>query len=187
MQRRIRQGGGYPTCSGESGRGGGLPRMQRGKLPRITMASVDNSRGDLRLVRKPQERVFRSSGTTRLSADGSPGAVQGASLAPGKGPSLPGDDDPMARWPGVEGKQDQHARSRRVVQAPARTSLIFFQFAQNLYAESCVNGYSCRWPCPGASSELAVHLTPGDPLRSAKREGAVHQPQVEIEALGRSV
>ena len=69
--------------------------------------------------------------------------------------------------------KDQEARSRRVVQ-PRPGQLDLLQLTQNLPAE-VLNGYvvaGLGW----VRSELAVHLLPGDLLRSAEREGPVDQP-----------
>ena len=75
--------------------------------------------------------------------------------------------------------QNQEARSRRVIQLrPGQLDLL--QLAQNLDAE-VLNGFLVAG-LVRVQAELAVHLPPGDPLWGADREGAVHQPQIEIQA-----
>ena len=69
--------------------------------------------------------------------------------------------------------QDQHARSRRVVQLrPGELDLL--QLAQHFFTEAADSKFIAG--LGRVRSELAVHLPPGDPLRSTKREGAVDQP-----------
>ena len=77
--------------------------------------------------------------------------------------------------------QDQNARSHRVIQVrPGCLDLP--QLAQNHMLE-VTDGNSAS----GAGrvhSELAVQPPPGEALRSAQGEGAIVEPQVEIEAQG---
>ena len=77
--------------------------------------------------------------------------------------------------------QDQDARSGRVVQArPSRLDLL--QLAEGLTAE-VLNGALVAG-LVRVQAELAVDLPPSDPLWGADREGAVDQPQVEVQAQG---
>ena len=80
--------------------------------------------------------------------------------------------------------QDQDPFARRVVQLrPGDLDLL--QLAQNLDAE-VLNGFLIAG-LVRVQAELAVDLPPGKPQRSAEREGAVHQPQVEIKTQGTSL
>ena len=69
----------------------------------------------------------------------------------------------MIRWRDGRGRgvQDQHARSRRVVQLRP-DELDFFQFAQNLTLK-VADGYSVAG-LVRVQAELAVDLPPSDPL-----------------------
>ena len=75
--------------------------------------------------------------------------------------------------------QDQDTRSRSVVQ-PRPGQFDFLQLAQGLAAEEfnrfLVAGFR------RVRAELAVELPPSELLRSAEREGAVGEPQVQIKA-----
>ena len=75
--------------------------------------------------------------------------------------------------------QDQHARSRRIVQLlPGQLDLL--HLAQDAAAKVLNGIMSGRavW----SRAELTVQLLPSEPLRSTECEGAVDQPEVEIEA-----
>ena len=80
--------------------------------------------------------------------------------------------------------EDQHTRSRGVVQ-PRPGQLDLLQLAQDATAEVLNGIVSGRvvwiW------AELTVHLTPGEAERSTEREGAISQPEVEIEAQRRTL
>ena len=85
---------------------------------------------------------------------------------------------------GLRGRQDQDPRSGRVVQLrPGQLDLL--QLAEHLCAE-VVNGALVAGVVR-VRSELAIQLLPGEPLWSTKREGAVHQPQVQVEGPTASV
>ena len=62
--------------------------------------------------------------------------------------------------------------------------LIFF----NSRSTSCRKFWTVRLSLAlvGLRSELTVHLPPSEPLRSAQGEGAIDQPQVEIESQRRA-
>ena len=76
------------------------------------------------------------------------------------------------------GMQDQDTRGRGVVQLwPGELNL--FQLAKNLVPE-VLNGLIIA-RLGRVCSELAVHLSPGDLFRRAQGEGAVGEPQVEIQ------
>ena len=79
--------------------------------------------------------------------------------------------------------QDQEARSRRVVQVrPSQLDLL--QLAQDFFAEVADGEFVAG--LVRVQAKLTVDLTPGEPLRSTEGEGAVDQPEVEIEAQGTS-
>ena len=65
------------------------------------------------------------------------------------------------------------------VQRPA--NLIFFNSRSTLRRKSRTVRLS--WALSG-SAKLTVHLTPGEPLRSAEGEGAVGEPEVQVESQG---
>ena len=77
--------------------------------------------------------------------------------------------------------QNQHARSRRIVQLlPGHLDLL--QLAENLVPEGLnsvvVAGFG------RVRSKLAVQLLPSETLRSTECERPVDKPEVEIEAQG---
>ena len=79
--------------------------------------------------------------------------------------------------------QDQDARSRGVIQViPGQLDLL--QLSEHLVPEG-LNGVVVVG-LGGVHSKLAVHLLPGEPLRSAEREDPVDEPQVQVEAQGRT-
>ena len=72
------------------------------------------------------------------------------------------------RW-----QEDQDARRRGVVQVrPGQLDLL--QLAQAVRAEGINSALVAG--LVRVCSELTVHLSPSDPLRSPKREGPVDQP-----------
>ena len=80
--------------------------------------------------------------------------------------------------------EDQDARSRRVVQLRPR-DLDLLQLAENLAAE-VLDGFFIV----GAGrvcAELLVHPTPGEPLRGCQSKDSIGEPQVNIEAQGRTL
>ena len=82
---------------------------------------------------------------------------------------------------GLGGKEDQHALGRRIVQLrPSHLDLL--QLAQGVLAE--IINSACVVRLGRIDPELAVERRPGEPQRSAEREGAVDKPEVEIEAQG---
>ena len=102
-----------------------------------------------------------------------PYAVRGLSHEPG----LRGRD---AR---VGEREDQYALARRVVQA-LPGGLDLDQLPQAVLAK-VTDGELVV--CFGrVRSELAVEARPGEPHRTLQREGAVGDPEVEIEAQGRA-
>ena len=79
--------------------------------------------------------------------------------------------------------EDQNAPRRSIVQVrPSELDLL--QLPQNTLAEVADGKFIAG--LVRVHSELAVDLPPCDPLRGAAREGAVDQPQVEIEAQRRA-
>ena len=78
----------------------------------------------------------------------------------------------------------QDARSRGVVQLwPGQLDLL--QLAENLAPEEFNRLFVAS--LIRVCLELAVQLTPGEPLRALEREGAAGAPEVEIEAQRRTL
>ena len=77
--------------------------------------------------------------------------------------------------------QDQEARRRGVVQTrPGQLDLL--QLSKNILTEVPNDEFVAG--LVRVRSKLAVQLSPGELLRALEREGAVGEPQVEIETQG---
>ena len=77
--------------------------------------------------------------------------------------------------------QDQDARSRGVVQ-PRPGQLDLLQLPENILAEVPNDEFVAGFR--RVRSKLPVEVSPSEAERSAEGEGAVGQPQVEVEAQG---
>ena len=91
-------------------------------------------------------------------------------------------DDVQRLWPSKT--EDQDASGRRVVQ-PRPGQLDLLQLAQTVLAE-ILNGAIVAG-LGRVHSELPIDLLPGEPLGSAKREGPVDKPEVQVEAQRRTL